>query len=227
MPLLDHFRPPIDGRLPWRSLFHGWLVRITDVLYERMPSRFVAGEQIRRVGRPYFDVGIHDPSPEERAGWRPPAPHESVPFALPDQFEVHVREEGDPTEPVAVIAFVTPNHKADPSGRRQFADAVSARLRDGACVLVLDVVTTPAGELHSEISAAVGSTVAVPDAPGLYAVTYRPAVRGDRVEIDVWTAAFAVGELLPTMPLRLTGDLFVPIEFEATYVEACRRRRLV
>jgi hypothetical protein len=26
--------------------------------------------------------------------------------------------------------------------------------------------------------------------------------------------------------LRLTGDLFVPVDFEATYQEACRRRRL-
>ena len=27
------------------------------------------------------------------------------------------------------------------------------------------------------------------------------------------------------MPLRLTGDLFVPVEFEATYQETCRQRR--
>jgi hypothetical protein len=26
---------------------------------------------------------------------------------------------------------------------------------------------------------------------------------------------------------RLTGDLFVPVDFEAAYMEACRRRRLV
>jgi hypothetical protein len=29
------------------------------------------------------------------------------------------------------------------------------------------------------------------------------------------------------LPLRLTGDLFVPVDFEATYVETCRRRRLL
>jgi hypothetical protein len=40
-------------------------------------------------------------------------------------------------------------------------------------------------------------------------------------------ATFAVGDPLPTLPLRLTGDLFVPVEFEAAYQEACRRRRLV
>jgi hypothetical protein len=37
---------------------------------------------------------------------------------------------------------------------------------------------------------------------------------------------FAVGDPLPELPLRLTGDLFVPVDFEATYQEACRRRRL-
>ena len=29
------------------------------------------------------------------------------------------------------------------------------------------------------------------------------------------------------MPLRLTGDLFVPVEFEAAYMEACRKRKLL
>jgi hypothetical protein len=28
------------------------------------------------------------------------------------------------------------------------------------------------------------------------------------------------------LPLRLTGDLFIPVDFEAAYQEACRRRRL-
>ena len=27
---------------------------------------------------------------------------------------------------------------------------------------------------------------------------------------------------LPTMPLRLTGDLFVPVELELAYMETCR-----
>jgi hypothetical protein len=60
----------------------------------------------------------------------------------------------------------------------------------------------------------------------LYAVAYRPVLRQDRPEIDFWSAPCAVGAPLPVMPLRLTGDLFVPIDFEAAYQEACRRRRL-
>ncbi len=59
---------------------------------------------------------------------------------------------------------------------------------------------------------------------------------GAHLEIDVATfehppprlaAPCAVGAPLPVMPLRLTGDLFVPVDFEATYQEACRRRRII
>lgn len=61
----------------------------------------------------------------------------------------------------------------------------------------------------------------------LYAVAYRPVLRQEKPEIDLWTAPVAVGQPLPTLPLRLTGDLFVPVEFEPAYQEACRRRRLI
>ncbi len=56
-------------------------------------------------------------------------------------------------------------------------------------------------------------------------VAYRP-VRRKRDQIDLWMHRLAVGSPLPTMPLRLTGNLFVPVDLEAPYTEACRRRRL-
>ena len=59
----------------------------------------------------------------------------------------------------------------------------------------------------------------------LYAVGYRPVLRREHAEIDIWPATLAVGDPLPELPLRLTGDRFVPVDFEATYQEACRRRR--
>ncbi len=73
---------------------------------------------------------------------------------------------------------------------------------------------------------AVDSVYEMPDEPRLYAVAYRPVRRQGGSAIDIWTSTFAVGDSLPTLPLRLTGDLFVPVDFEATYQEACRRRRL-
>jgi hypothetical protein len=66
----------------------------------------------------------------------------------------------------------------------------------------------------------------IPAQAALYAVAYRPVLRGEPAEIDIWPAIFAVGDPLPELPLRLTGDLFVPVDFEASYQVACRRRRL-
>lgn len=60
----------------------------------------------------------------------------------------------------------------------------------------------------------------------LYAVAYRQVRREERSEIDYWWSPCVLGQPLPTMPLRLTGDLFVPVDFETAYQEACRRRRL-
>jgi hypothetical protein len=61
----------------------------------------------------------------------------------------------------------------------------------------------------------------------LYAAAYRPVLRGDTPEIEIWAQACALEAALPTMPLRLIRDLFVPVEFEATYMETCRQRRLI
>ena len=65
------------------------------------------------------------------------------------------------------------------------------------------------------------------DDPALYAVAYRPVLRQQREEIDLWPTTLALGQPLPTLPLRLTGDLFVPVEFEQAYAETCKRLRIV
>jgi hypothetical protein len=66
-----------------------------------------------------------------------------------------------------------------------------------------------------------------PEGVHLYAVAYRPLRREGRSEIDLWPEQIAVGRPQPILPLRLTGDLFVPVDFEAAYQEACRHRRLI
>lgn len=46
-------------------------------------------------------------------------------------------------------------------------------------------------------------------------------------EIEVWAEPYRLGAPLPSLPLRLEGDMMVPIELEETYQEACRRRRIL
>jgi hypothetical protein len=45
-------------------------------------------------------------------------------------------------------------------------------------------------------------------------------------EIDLWRSPLALGEALPTLPIGLRADLVIPVDFEATYAEACLRKRL-
>ena len=48
----------------------------------------------------------------------------------------------------------------------------------------------------------------------------------DGDQIELWTAAISVGGPLPLMPLPLDKGLFVPLDLDSTYHEACRRSRL-
>ena len=66
----------------------------------------------------------------------------------------------------------------------------------------------------------------LPAETSLYAVAYRPLRRSHGDAIDLWRAPVALGAALPTLPLGLRADLVIPVDFEATYAEACRRKRL-
>ena len=94
--------------------------------------------------------------------------------------------------------------------------------------MIVDIVTERHANLHNDLARLLNAppSVELPDDAWLYATAYRPVERQNRVEIDFWVSAVTVGATLPTMPLRLVDDLFVPVELEATYLEACRRRRL-
>jgi hypothetical protein len=90
-------------------------------------------------------------------------------------------------------------------------------------------VTDRRANLHNELVRLLNAPEAtrLPEDVYLYAAAKRPVLRQERPEIDVWTERLAVGSPLPTMPLRLTADTFVPVDFESASQETCRRRRLI
>jgi hypothetical protein len=129
---------------------------------------------------------------------------------------------------VGAIELVSPGNKARAEERHAFAVKCASYLFQGVSLIVIDIVTTRRANLHNDIMRLVSAPAVLDFAAetDLYAVAYRPVSRQERPEIDVWPVPCALGSPLPVMPLRLTGDLFVPVDFEATYQEACRRRRL-
>jgi Protein of unknown function (DUF4058) len=151
-----------------------------------------------------------------------------VPAIFPDTFEVRLFSTMAGLTLVAAIALVSPGNKDRPEERRAFAIKCASYLHQGVSLIIIDIVTSRRANLHNEIVALLPSARGseMPAQAALYGVAYRPVLRQGHAEIEIWPATFSVGDPLPELPLRLTGDLFVPVDFEASYQEACRRRRL-
>jgi hypothetical protein len=236
MPLLDHFHAPLHPRHHWESFHSNWATRIADALNERwLPPEFLAEEYTHSGTRLEIDVATHEVSPRANGpatavapAYAPPAPARVLPAVFPDNFEVRIFATAAGMTLVAAIELVSPGNKDRPDERRAFAAKCASYLYQGISLIAIDIVTNRHAHLHNETVRLMGldGSAELADDERLYAVAYRPVERDERAEVDFWHAPCRVGEVLPTMPLRLTGDLFVPVDFEATYHEACVKRRL-
>jgi hypothetical protein len=240
MPLLDHFHPPLLDQHHWESFHSNWATRLADALNDILPPEFRA-EEHTHLASLEIDVATYErpggppetlPNGPATAGaapaWSPPAPAQTIPALFPSSFEVRVIEMSAGLTLAAAIELVSPGNKDRPETRRAFAAKCASYLHTGVSLIIMDIVTNRHGNLHNETMRLMNAPeeVDLPRDDRLYAVAYRPVLRAEKPEIDLWPATFTIGESLPTLPLRLTGDLFVPVDFDATYQEACRRRRL-
>ena len=245
MPLLDHFRPPIGTMYPFDSFHSNWATKIADNLNESwLPPEFRAAENAHLRATPEIDIATYElpesltRRPPSNGGgtamlasavWTAPPPQAAIPLIFPGAFEVQVRGVAGWSTLFAVIELISEGNKDRPSERQAFAAKCLAYLQDGVSVAIIDIVTPRRANLHNHILDMLNAPaeLRLPAAASQYAASYRPTTRGEKPQLDIWSATFDVGDELPTMPLRLKGDLFVPIEFDATYMEACRKRRLL
>ena len=243
MPLLDHFHPPLHPHHHWESFHSNWATRIADLLNDEwLPPEYLAEEYTHGGTRLEIDVATFAdagpgaaPRPNGAATatlptrvYAPPAPSLTLPALFPDSFEVRVFATTSGRTLVGAIELVSPGNKDRPEERRAFATKCASYLHQGISLVIIDIVTNRRANLHNETMRLLNAAphADLPAETELYAVSYRPVLRQDRPEIDLWTTPCVVGQPLPAMPLRLTGDLFVQVDFEASYREACRRRRL-
>jgi hypothetical protein len=242
MPLRDHFHPPLQLQYPWDSFHSSWATRLADALNDEwLPPEFLAVEHTHGGSRLEIDVAAFEgygsrpsTSPNGSATatlprtWTPPAPRWTMPAVFPDAFEVRVFSTTSGLTLVGAIELISPANKDRAEERRAFAVKCASYLYQGVSVVILDVVTNRRANLHNETMRLMHAAedLDLPPETMLYGVAYRPVRRSEQTEIDLWTAACSLGSALPTLPLRLTGDLFVPVDFETTYEEACRRRRI-
>jgi hypothetical protein len=242
MPLLDHFHNPMKRRLPWTALHSGWATYLASHLIDNwLPSTFIAVEHTYRGTEIEIDVATYEtPAEGPSSGnggavatqprtWTAPAALATVPFEFPDCYEVLVYSDDDGWELVAAIELVSKRNKDRPGRRRSFVRKCASLLDRGVSVVILDIVTSRHANLHNQLLRQMGVSgpAVLGDDVWIYASAYRPLQRDGRTELQVWAERCVLGSPLPTMPLRLTGDLVVPVEFEATYQEICSRRKLI
>lgn len=249
MPLHDHFRLP-GSRLPWEALHSGWLSELAGRVNEHLPDGYVALDRMRIDGGLEVDVGVEEgyegstASPNEvnganvgagtavataRAVYTPPGAIGTTEYQFPDVNELRVLSDRGDGRLVGAVELVSPGNKDRGTKHDAFVAKCIDYIAGGACVVVVDVITERRSNLHNEIVARIGGSTALELSEDvfLYAATYRPVIRKKKSEIDVWVNPLAVGSALPTMPLRLVGSLFVPVELEWAYTEACRRRKFI
>jgi hypothetical protein len=240
MPLLDHFHPPLFPHRHWESFYTTWAGTLADVLNETLlPEGYFAEETTHLGPRVEIDVATFGEGAGDTAAtggrtitaparvWTPPAPVVTLPAAFPDSFEVLLFESEGGARLVAAIELVSPANKDRDSKRRAFAIKCASYLARGISLVIVDIVTSRKANLHDEMMALLGHTAPLVTATDLYAAAYRPIVRNDAEQVDVWTAALAVGQSLPVLPLALNAELCLPIDLDTTYTTACQKRRLI
>ncbi len=242
MPLLDHFHPPLSELRPWESFHSTWCTAIADHLNrDVLPAGYIALEQVSPGASVEIDVGTYAEEALERSEgegggtatlprtvWTPAAPPWTLPAVFPERFavEIHATEGGRTL--VGAIELASPGNKDRASKRRLFAAKCAAYLARGVGLVVLDVVTSRHGNLHNELAQWMDwdSAYRLADPVRLYSVAYRPLRREGRDQVETWLMPLALGQPLPTVPLSLAADFCIPVALEASYLDACRRRKV-
>jgi hypothetical protein len=242
MPLLDHFHPPLSVERRWESFHSSWATRIADALTERwLPPNYIAEEHAHLGPAVEIDVATleRDAAPALPEGegavatrspvvWAPPVPDGILPAVFPDTFEVRILCTDTGPKLVAAIELISPGNKDRATERRAFAIKCASYLYQGISLILVDIVTHRRANLHNDVLRVMEAADALELGPdvSLYAVAYQPLRRDDKDEIHVWRSPLALGQSLPTLPLGLRADLVIPVDLEAPYAEACRRKRL-
>ncbi len=230
MPLLDHFHPPLHPQRCWQAFYFAWLNVIADSLnLGPLPADCFAEERFQ-PGLPLTcePTGVEDAPAAERSrsAWQPPAPALVLPSARAGTHEVLVFQ-GEEKRLQSAVLLVAPGSKDRPP-RQSLVIQGASYLGRGINLVLIDIVTGRPGNLHNDLMRLLGhdDRSFLPRDSSLYAVAYRPVVRGGVPQVEVWPSTLALAQPLPVLPLAL-GELCLPLDLEATYMTACQRRRLL
>jgi hypothetical protein len=239
MPLRNHFQPPLSVRRHWHAFHNAWATYISSDLNQRLPEGYFAEPNVQfgiEIDVAAFEESDAPNSADDTiaylptdsgVGWQPPPPGQTVPFPLVgDTVEVSLFSSKAGPVLVGAIELVSPANKDRPTHREAFVSKCETYLQGGIGLVVVDVVTERAANLHDALLERLGAPESFYSNAELYAAAYRLVERDGQPSLDIWQEALALGRSLPTMPLWLSGNLCLPIELDAIYERTCREQRI-
>ena len=241
MPLRDHFRPPVSTRVSWEEIHAMWPARIVLQLRTVLPKGYAAGPKVHAGSQIEIDVakfesddsprlqGVPDEGGVATAVWSPPEPTVAVETQIPDydEYEVRIYDAERGRQLVAAIELVSPGNKDRPATHDAFVRKCAAYLQQRIGLIVVDVVTSRAANLHERLLKVLQQSKSSTEASGpLYSVAYRIAGPDGSARMEQWSHSLKIGGELPTLPLWIADELSLPLDLEATYASACRTLRI-
>lgn len=234
MPLLDQFAEDMIRFYPWKSFHSHWAARIAELLnLDILPEGYVAVSTRDQAGPIEIDVasfqrGTDDGAdlPGEAPPWPPPEPGltATVEWPAADNARVEILSNAGDPPLVAAIELVSMSNKDRPRSREAFTGRCVDLLARGVGLVVVDVVTNGAKNLHADLLAA--PDVAGAPAARTAAVSYRPVTIDGTGQLTARQAELEIGQPLPVLPLWLGGDFSVPLDLEASCAAACSALRI-
>lgn len=244
MPLRDHFRPPIELRHSWEALYGGWPALIVQTLDRHLPAAFIPAPRLHLRSRSELKDSAFVHKKSTTAGslkidgggvaiatQAPPQPILILETDVPDQdeYEVRIHDDNFGRRLVAAIEIISPSNKDRPASRRAFVGKVAALLQHNVCVTLVDVVAIRRFNLYAELlelydvtDPSIGR-----EPPFVYAVTIRARKRlRQKSVLECWFHPMQIGQSLPTLPVWLDEELYIPLQLESSYEETCRYLRI-
>lgn len=237
MPLRDHFHGPLADFASWEELHGAWPGTIAFRLNSILPKEFRSGVRVHVGTAIEVDIGtfendsatpLFEQSHGEATSWQPAGPTLllETETPAPPEYEVLVYDEKHGRRLVAAVEIVSPGNKDRPDSREAFVSKCHALLQQGVCVAIVDPVTGRSANLYAELAGRLGAAPPRTAESAIYAVACRSRSARGRWRVESWEHELAVGTALPTLPLWLTEELWVPLELETTYEDTCRGLRI-
>ncbi|MEZ6065531.1 MAG: hypothetical protein R3B90_07420 [Planctomycetaceae bacterium] len=141
-----------------------------------------------------------------------------------DVAEVRVFRDFGDVPLVGAIELVSPANKDRPEKREAFISPCDYYVREGVGLIIVDIVTESSVNLHSLLVERFKERE-LPNEE-ISAAAYRPVIREDSQESDVWYPPLQLGQPLTDMPLYLHNGPCARANLDATDIQVCEQLKL-